>query len=43
MSVLIDIACPECGRTQSVRKVALDRYRCEECCVEFSQEDVLPE
>ncbi len=43
MSVLVDIACPECERTRTVRKVAIGRYRCEECDVAFSQADVLPE
>jgi ribosomal protein L37AE/L43A len=42
MTVLVDIDCPECGRTATVRKLALGRYRCGDCGTEFSQEDVLP-
>lgn len=42
MSVPIDIACPNCGSTEPVRKLALDRYRCTACGTEFSPEDVLP-
>lgn len=43
MSLLVDISCPECGRTDTVRKVGLDLYRCTECDHEFSQEDILPD
>ena len=42
MTVVVDISCPNCERTQTVRKIEIDRYRCEECGEEFDQADVLP-
>lgn len=43
MTVVIDIACPDCERRDAVRKVDIRRYRCEECGREFGHEEVLPE
>lgn len=43
MTVLVDIDCPDCGRSRPVEKIALGRYGCDDCGIEFSQEDVLPE
>jgi len=42
MTVVVDIACPNCERTRTVRKVAIDRYRCDDCGEEFGQGDVVP-
>jgi DNA-directed RNA polymerase subunit RPC12/RpoP len=42
MSGVIDIACPTCGSTTQVRKVAFGQYRCANCGREFTHEDVLP-
>lgn len=42
MSTVKDIACPTCGSTTGVRKVAFGQYRCTECNREFTYEDVLP-
>jgi ribosomal protein L37AE/L43A len=36
-----DIACPSCGRTETLEKRTLDRYRCRECGAEFSPADVV--
>lgn len=43
MTVVIDISCPECGQTQSVRKERLGTYRCIECDHTFDQADLEPE
>lgn len=43
MTAVVDIDCPECGKTQPVMKIGIDRYCCTACEVEFSHEDVLPE
>lgn len=43
MTVVVDIACPECGATHSVQKEGLGTYRCTECDTTFSQADVEPE
>ncbi|WP_276302500.1 hypothetical protein [Halorussus lipolyticus] len=43
MALLVDIACPDCGRKRSVRKQGLGRYYCENCGREFTQADVMPE
>ncbi len=43
MSGVIDIACPACGSTTRVRKVAFGEYHCTECEHGFTSEDVLPE
>jgi tRNA(Ile2) C34 agmatinyltransferase TiaS len=40
MTVLVDIGCPDCGRTEPVRKVGIGRYRCDECGSEFTESDV---
>lgn len=37
---VVDIACPDCGRTSPVQKIALGRYRCGECDVEFSPREL---
>lgn len=42
MTIVVDIACPECGRADPVRKEGIATYRCEECDHEFSHEDVEP-
>lgn len=42
MTSVIDIACPSCGRTESVRKYDLDEYRCEHCGTSFGADDVVP-
>lgn len=41
MSV-IDISCPDCGRTGSVRKEQIGTYRCTECGLAFDHEDLDP-
>ena len=38
--IALDIDCPQCGRTQTVEKVGLGRYRCRECDTEFSRSDI---
>jgi transposase-like protein len=40
MTVLVDIGCPDCGRTEPVRKVGIGRYRCGECGREFTESEV---
>jgi ribosomal protein L37AE/L43A len=40
MTLLVDIGCPDCGRTGSVRKRGLGRYYCTECDREFTQGEV---
>ena len=40
MTVLVDIECPDCGSTASVRKVGIGTYRCGECGREFTEADV---
>jgi len=40
MTIVVDIACPNCGRTDTVRKEGLGTYRCAECGHEFTQEDI---
>jgi len=42
MTVIVDIACPTCERVRTVRKIAIGRYRCEDCDEEFGQDDVVP-
>ncbi|MFB6171305.1 MAG: hypothetical protein ABEJ23_02145 [Haloarculaceae archaeon] len=42
MTAVVDISCPDCGRTDPVVKLRLDTYRCQECGREFSHQDVLP-
>ena len=39
---VIDIACPSCGSTGSVRKVRIGTYRCTSCGHEFDHTDVDP-
>jgi|GEM_PF-1791257 len=39
---VIDISCPECGSTGSVRKERIGTYRCTECGFEFDHEDLDP-
>ena len=39
---VIDIACPACGRTGSVRKVRIGTYRCDDCGHEFDHSDLDP-
>ena len=39
---VIDIACPDCGRTGSVRKERIGTYRCAECGHEFDHSDLDP-
>lgn len=40
MTILVDIGCPDCGRTESVRKVGIGTYRCVECGREFTEADL---
>lgn len=42
MTTLHDIACPACEEQQNLIKIAIDRYRCQECETEFTTSDVLP-
>lgn len=42
MTVVVDIDCPACGETQSVRKVGIGRYECGECGNAFDQSAVGP-
>lgn len=42
MTLVVDISCPECGRTDPVQKEGIATYRCTACEFEFSQEDVEP-
>lgn len=42
MTVVIDISCPICEQTGTVRKVGIGTYRCVDCDREFSQADVRP-
>ncbi|WP_424019234.1 hypothetical protein ACOZ4N_07110 [Halorientalis pallida] len=42
MTLLVDIACPSCGRTRPVRKVAIGTYRCGDCGREFTEADIDP-
>lgn len=42
MTAVVDIECPDCERAAPVMKLALDRYRCQDCEIEFTHEDVLP-
>lgn len=43
MPTVHDIRCPECATASPVIKAGLDRYRCTDCDVRFSLEDVLGE
>lgn len=40
MTVVVDIACPECGETQAVRKVGIGRYECHACGTAFDATEV---
>lgn len=40
MTIVMDIACPSCHRSDSVQKHGLGTYRCTECGREFSQDDL---
>ena len=42
MTVVVDIACPECGETRAVRKVGIGRYECTECGASFDQTEIEP-
>lgn len=42
MTIVVDIACPRCGRTDAVRKERIGEYRCVECGFAFDHEDVEP-
>lgn len=42
MTVVVDISCPECGETNTVRKVGIGRYVCGECGASFDQTEVQP-
>lgn len=42
MTVVVDIPCPECGDAQSVRKLGIGRYECEECGATFDADEVEP-
>ena len=39
---VIDIACPECGATGSVRKERIGTYVCTDCGYEFDHTDIDP-
>lgn len=41
MTLLVEIGCPNCGRKRTVRKRDLGRYYCEECDLEFTQDEVV--
>jgi transposase-like protein len=41
MTAVVDIGCPECRRTEPVRKRGIDRYHCTDCDVTFSHEALL--
>lgn len=41
MATIHDIPCPECGSTASVVKDGIDAYRCAECEVRFTIEDIV--
>lgn len=40
MTLLVDISCPDCGRTDPVRKRDLGRYYCEACDRTFTESAV---
>jgi ribosomal protein L37AE/L43A len=42
VTAVIDISCPECGRTDAVQKEGLGTYRCTECGAEFDQGAIEP-
>jgi ribosomal protein L37AE/L43A len=42
VTLVVDIACPSCDRTQTLRKVAIGTYRCGDCGREFSREEIDP-
>lgn len=42
MTVVVDIACPECGETDAVRKIGIGRYECQECETRFDDTEVSP-
>jgi len=42
MTVVVDIACPECGEIAAVRKVGIGQYECGECGASFDETDVRP-
>ena len=41
MTVVIDIECPDCGRSDPVQKRDLGTYRCTHCGAEFDRKDVV--
>ena len=40
MTILIDISCPSCHRSDTVQKHGLGSYRCTECGHEFEHTDL---
>lgn len=40
MTVVVDIPCPRCNQSESVRKQSIGTYRCAECGFEFGPEDL---
>ncbi len=43
MTLLVDIACPNCGRKRTVEKRGLGWYHCTNCGREFGQDEILPD
>jgi ribosomal protein L37AE/L43A len=43
MASVVEIRCPECGNVRDVRKIAVGRYRCDDCGHEFETGDVMPD
>lgn len=41
MTAVVDIRCPACEQAEPVMKLGIDRYRCRDCEIEFSHEEVL--
>lgn len=40
MTIVIDISCPRCDRSDTVQKRGLGTYRCTECGHEFEHTDL---
>jgi transposase-like protein len=41
VTAVVDISCPNCDRTEPVRKRDLDHYYCADCGTEFGHEELL--
>jgi ribosomal protein L37AE/L43A len=42
VTLVVDIACPSCGRTRTLRKVAIGTYRCGDCGRAFTEGEIDP-